>query len=126
VRKGRAKEVDGPRDRGMAVFVTFWPFEEALPEIPPVLPFSKGGELLGIRWGIPSPFPPLEKGSCEEIQWREAKASLVVRGRAKFTPPKPGGRRITVKHFPDFRRPTLVACEYFDKNKRILASVAVS
>jgi hypothetical protein len=33
-----------------------------LPEIPPVLPFSKGGELFGIRQRIPSTFPPLEKG----------------------------------------------------------------
>jgi hypothetical protein len=27
--------------------VTLWRFEKALPEIPPVLPFSKGGELWG-------------------------------------------------------------------------------
>jgi hypothetical protein len=33
-----------------------------LPEIPPVLPFSKGGELFGIPWRIPSSVSPLEKG----------------------------------------------------------------
>jgi hypothetical protein len=41
-------------------------FEKAFPEIPPVLPFSKGGELLREAMGD-STFPPLEKGSCEEI-----------------------------------------------------------
>jgi len=42
--------------------VTLWRFEKAFPEIPPGLPFSKGGELLGdSRWKIPL-FPPLEKG----------------------------------------------------------------
>jgi hypothetical protein len=69
---------------------------------------------------------PLDGGSCEKIQWREAKASLVVRGRAKFTPPKPGGRWMAVKHFPDFRRATPATFEYFDKNKRIYVSVPVS
>jgi hypothetical protein len=34
-------------------------FEKAFPEIPPVLPFSKGGELLRDSMGD-SPFPPLE------------------------------------------------------------------
>jgi hypothetical protein len=42
--------------------VTFGAFEKALPEIPPVLPFSKGGELWGIRWRIPSAFSPIGKG----------------------------------------------------------------
>jgi hypothetical protein len=38
------------------------PFEKAFPEIPPVPPLSKGGELIGgSRWKIPL-FPPLEKG----------------------------------------------------------------
>ena len=50
--------------------------------------------------------PSFGKGSCEKIQWREAKAPLVVRGRSKFTLPKPGGRSRTVKHFPGFRRAT--------------------
>jgi hypothetical protein len=35
---------------------------------------------------------------------RDKKASLVARGRAKFRPPKPGGKMIPEKHFPDFRR----------------------
>jgi hypothetical protein len=61
--------------------------------------------------------PPFLKGSCEKIQWREAKAFLVVRGRGKFTPPKPGGRRRTVKHFPDFRRATPATWEYLYKKK---------
>jgi hypothetical protein len=37
-------------------------FEKPSPEIPPVLPFSKGGELLGNpQWKIPL-FSPLERG----------------------------------------------------------------
>jgi hypothetical protein len=51
-------------------------------------------------------FPPLEKGSCEKIEWREAKAFIVARGRDKFTPPKPGGRCMPMKRFPDFRGAT--------------------
>jgi hypothetical protein len=43
-------------------FVRLQGFEKAFPEIPPVLPFSKGGELLGDpRCRIPL-FPPLQKG----------------------------------------------------------------
>jgi hypothetical protein len=40
----------------------------------------------------PFQFSPFEKGSCEKIGWRDAKAFFVDRGRGKFTPPKPGGR----------------------------------
>jgi hypothetical protein len=36
-----------------------------LPEIPPALPFSKGGELFGIRWKIPSTFSPFGKGGMK-------------------------------------------------------------
>jgi hypothetical protein len=59
-----------------------------------------------------SPLPlPLLKGSCEKIEWREAKAFIVARGRDKFTPPKPGGRCMPMKHFPDFRRATSATWE---------------
>jgi hypothetical protein len=64
-----------------------------LPEIPPVLPFLKGGELLGIRWRIPSTFSPFGKREAvKKFKSREGKASIVARGRGKLTPPKPGGR----------------------------------
>jgi len=47
-------------------------FEKAFPEIPPVLPFSKGGVLLrNPQWKIPL-FPPLEKGSCEKIAYESS------------------------------------------------------
>jgi hypothetical protein len=52
------------------------------------------------------PLPPLQKGSFEKIKLRDKKTSLVARGRAKFMPPKPGGKMIAEKHFPDFRRAT--------------------
>jgi hypothetical protein len=55
----------------------------------------------------------------------EANASLVVRRRAKFTPPKPGGRWMTVKHFPEFRRTTPTTCEDFYKYQMILSSASV-
>jgi hypothetical protein len=50
--------------------------------------------------------PPFLKGSCERIEWREAKAFIVARGNDKFMPPKPGGRCMPMKHFPDFRGAT--------------------
>jgi hypothetical protein len=49
------------------------------------LPASKGGELWGFR------FPPLEWEAGEKFKLRDGKASLVVRGRGKFRPPKPVG-----------------------------------
>jgi hypothetical protein len=61
----------------------------------------------------------------KKFKLREAKASLVVRGRGKFTPSKPGGRRMTVKHFPDFRRATPATWHYFYKYKLILSSASV-
>jgi hypothetical protein len=67
-------------------------------------------------------FPPLEKGSCEIIEWREAKASIVARGRGKFAPPKPRGRCIAVKHFPDFRGATPAAFERDYRYKRMTVS----
>jgi hypothetical protein len=56
---------------------------------------------------------------------REAMAYIVVRGRVRFTPPRPGGRCLTVKHFPQFRQTTPGIWEYLLKNKRILVSVSV-
>jgi hypothetical protein len=44
---------------------------------------------------------------------RKGIASLVIRGRDKFTPPKPGGRYMAAKHLPDFRRATPATWEYF-------------
>ncbi len=52
--------------------------------------------------------------------------SLVVRGRGKFTLPKPGGRCMTVKHYPDFRRATRTTWEYLYKNKSILSPLPMS
>ena len=72
------------------------------------------------------PFSSLPRGEgVKKIKWREAKASLVVRGRAKFTPLKPGGRRMTVKHFPDFRRATPATCKYFYKYQKIFSSASM-
>jgi hypothetical protein len=68
----------------------------------------------------------LEKGSCEKIEWREAKASIVARGRGKFTPPKPGGRCTAVKHFPDFRGATRATFEKDHKYKRMTVSDSVA
>jgi hypothetical protein len=70
-------------------------------------------------------FPPLEKGRCEKIEWRETKASIVARGRSKFTPPKPGGRCMSVKHFPDSRGAAPATGEEFYKYTRIIVSVFV-
>jgi hypothetical protein len=49
------------------------------------------------------------------LNWREAKASIVARGRGKFTPSKPGGRCVAMKHFPDFRGATPAISENDDK-----------
>jgi hypothetical protein len=68
---------------------------------------------------------PLKKGSCEKIKWRHQKASFVARGRVKFRPPKPGGRWIAEKHFPDFRQATPATWQYLNKNQRIPASGSV-
>jgi hypothetical protein len=57
---------------------TFWGFEKALPEIPPVLPFAKGGELSGIPWRIRSIFSPLEKGRKKGILWLFKRLSCYV------------------------------------------------
>jgi hypothetical protein len=96
-----------------------------LPEIPPALPFSKGGELWGIQEGNASVFPPLIKGSCEKIEWREAKASFVARGGGKFTAPKPGGRCMAGKNFPDLRKATPATCENSHKRERMIVSASV-
>jgi hypothetical protein len=98
-----------------------------LPEIPPGLPFSKGGELFIGAFGERAlPFLLLEKGSCETIEWGEAKASIVARGRGKFTPSKPGGRCLAVKHFPDLRGATPTICENSYKyERRIVSAPAV-
>jgi hypothetical protein len=88
--------------------------------------FQREESFLAFNGGFLPLFPPLEKGSCEKIQWRAAKAFLVVRERGKFTPPKPGGRWRPVKHFPDFRRATPATWEYFYKNKSILSSTPVT
>jgi len=38
--------------------------------------------------------------TVEKLNWGKAKVYLVAQGRGKFTPPKPGGKWITMKHFP--------------------------
>jgi hypothetical protein len=48
------------------------------------------------------PLPPFAKGSCEKIQIREWKASLVVQGEEKFAPPKSGGTFVYPKGSPHF------------------------
>jgi hypothetical protein len=67
----------------------------------------------------------LKKGSCEKIEWRQAKASLVARGRGKFTALKPGGRCMAGKNFPEFRKAPPATCENSYKYERITVSVSV-
>jgi len=88
------------------------------PDPPP----SRGRE---ISFETHSP-SPCGKEAAIKIQSREGKASLVVRGRGKFRPPKPGGRCMTVKHFPDFRGATPATWEYFNKSRRIFSPAPVS
>jgi hypothetical protein len=74
---------------------------------------------------LSTPFPPLI-GTFEKNQSQEAKAYFVARGRGKFTPPKPGGRSMTEKRFPDFRGATPATCENFYQYKRMIASASVA
>jgi len=60
----------------------------------------------------------------KKIQGREAKASLLVLGRGKFRPPKPGGRCMTLEHFPLFRRATPAPWKFFLRQK-VLSSAPV-
>jgi hypothetical protein len=53
-------------------------------------------------------------------------ASLVARVRGKFTPAKPGGICLALKHFLDFRQATLATLEDFGKEIRIVCSASVS
>jgi hypothetical protein len=74
----------------------------------------------------PSSYPSPSKWEAVKIfKWREGKAHLVARGRVKFMPPKPGGRKRPEKHVPHFRRATLAPWQYFYINKLILASASV-
>jgi hypothetical protein len=66
------------------------------------------------------------KGSCGKFEWREVKAYFVARRRGKFTPPKPGGRCMAVKRFPDFRGVTPATCETFYQYKRMIISASVA
>jgi hypothetical protein len=72
------------------------------------------------------PNPPFIKGSCEKIEWREAKASFVARGRGKFMAPKPGGRCMAGKNFPDFRKATPANCENSYKYEGMTVSASVA
>ena len=56
------------------------------------------------------PGPPFLKGSWEKIEWREANASFVARGRGDFLASKPGGRYMALKHGPGFRRAMSATC----------------
>ncbi len=82
-------------------------------------------ELLRKVKNIPS-ILPLKKGSCEKIEWKDAKASIVARGRGKSRAPKPGGRWRAVKRFPDFRRATPAACENSYKYEMVIVSASVA
>jgi hypothetical protein len=53
------------------------------------------------------------------------KACLVARGWGKFTPPKPGGSCMALKHFPDFRGATPTTCEDFHKYEQMIVSPSV-
>jgi len=65
------------------------------------------------------------KEAVKKFKLRKGVASLVARGRGKFTPPKPGGRKRATKHFPDFRRATPATWEYFYEYKPILSAPSV-
>jgi hypothetical protein len=67
----------------------------------------------------------LEKGSCEKIEWRQAKAFFVARGRDKFMAPKPGGRCMAGKNFPEFRKATPATCENSYKYEWMIVSASV-
>jgi hypothetical protein len=67
----------------------------------------------------------LERGSCEKIERREAKASIVARGRGKFATGKPGGRWLAVKHFPVLRRAMPAAGEKIYKYDPTIISASV-
>ena len=56
------------------------------------------------------------------FKWREEKAHLVARGRGKFMPPKPGGRCMAMKHFPDFRGATPTTRGGFYRYIRMIVS----
>jgi hypothetical protein len=47
--------------------VSLQAYEKALPEIPPVLPFSKGGEFFGRQGRIPFTLSPIEKGEKGDL-----------------------------------------------------------
>jgi hypothetical protein len=55
---------------------------KVFPEIPPGLPFTKGGAMVS----------PFGKGRCEKIRIEKATACLVVQGTAKIYLPKIGGK----------------------------------
>ncbi len=52
------------------------------------------------------------------------KVSIVARGRGKFAAPKPGGRCIPMKPFPDFRGVILAIYETSYKYKRMIFSTS--
>jgi hypothetical protein len=57
---------------------------------------------------------------------KQAKASFVARERGKFAPPKPDGRCLVVKHFPDFREATSATCESFYKYEWMIVSASAA
>jgi hypothetical protein len=87
--------------------------------------FQREESFSAFKGGFLPLFLPLEKGSCEKIERREAKASFVARGRGKFTASKPGGRGIAVKHFPDLRGATPATAENSYKYGRESVSVSL-
>jgi hypothetical protein len=68
-------------------------------------------------------FPPLKKGRCERIQSKEEKAFPVVRGRGKFTPPKPAGDRWPQSTYPASAERRRHLGDILNKDKRVLPLV---
>jgi hypothetical protein len=60
-----------------------------------------------------------------EIKSRQAKASVVARGRGKFMPPKPGGKCRAVRNFLHFRKSTPADCENLYKYKQMIGPASV-
>jgi len=70
--------------------------KKAFPEIPPVLPFSKGGEI----------FPPLLKGRCEKIRFADEISFSRCPGDGKIRAGKIGGTGMILNALPTFREGT--------------------
>ena len=61
-------------------WVTLYRFGETFPEIPPILPFSKGGELSGGFAGRSNLLLPFNREAVKKIQSEEEKTSPDIPG----------------------------------------------